>query len=88
MPPTPKQTLKTPAKTVEKPTKQNHEIRNKLLRTYKKDDLFVACCKHSGFGITSELSLEVDDIVGVLKKADPCKCITIICILFYFIAYY
>jgi len=34
--------------------------------------LYKACFSYSGFGITSELILEIDDIVGVLKKADPC----------------
>jgi hypothetical protein len=69
---TPKLTNKTRITQLEKPTKQNEEIRNKLLRTYKKEDLFKAHYKYSGFGITGELTLEIDDIVGVLKKADPC----------------
>ena len=34
--------------------------------------MYKACLSYSGFGITSELILDIDDIVGVLKKADPC----------------
>lgn len=42
------------------------------MRTYKKEDLYLSCAKYAGFGITSELTLEIDDLVGVLKKSDPC----------------
>jgi len=28
--------------------------------------------KYSGFGINNDLSLDKDDIVGVIKKSDPC----------------
>ena len=32
----------------------------------------MASAKYSGFGISNDLHLEVNDIVGVIKKTDPC----------------
>ena len=52
--------------------KQTEQMKQKVLRDYNSVDVYKAIEKYSGFGITNDLSLEVDDIVGVLKKSDPC----------------
>ena len=52
--------------------KQTNHIRNIIKQTYKSEDLYVATAKYSGFGISNDLHLELNDIVGVIKKTDPC----------------
>ena len=44
---------------------------NKLKEIYKPENLFRVVEKYTGIGINSELKLELDDIVGVIKKSDP-----------------
>lgn len=50
--------------------KQTEEIRDKLKRVYK-DELYLVAEKYCGYGLNSNLNLEVDDLVYVIKKSDP-----------------
>lgn len=51
---------------------QDIQIRSRLLNVSNKENLFVVVEAYSGFGLTNSLHLNVDDVVYVLKKSDPC----------------
>ncbi|CAF0837962.1 unnamed protein product [Brachionus calyciflorus] len=50
---------------------QTDEIRDRLKRLYE-NNLFIVLEKFSGFGLSDNLNLEINDIVFVLKQSDPC----------------
>jgi len=52
--------------------KQSESIREKLKKEYKLENLFVVVKEYAGVGVTDTLALNVNDLVAVLKKADPC----------------
>ena len=52
--------------------KQTNEIRAKLMQENRREDLYKVIRKYSGFGITKDLVLEINDLVHVIKKTDPC----------------
>lgn len=47
-------------------------MREKLKKEYKLEDLFIVVKEYAGVGITDTIALNVNDLVAVLKKADPC----------------
>ena len=53
-------------------TKQSESMREKLKKEYKLEDLFIVVKEYAGVGITDTIALNVNDLVAVLKKADPC----------------
>ena len=43
-----------------------------LQEVYGKENIYKASGNYVGFGVSSDLKLRKNDIVGVIKKADPC----------------
>ncbi len=52
--------------------KQTEAMRAALKRSFRKESLFRAVGGFTGYGVQGDLVLEVGDLVGVIKKADPC----------------
>jgi hypothetical protein len=51
---------------------QDASIKLQLQKNYSKENIFKASVNYVGFGINSDLKLRKNDIVGVIKKSDPC----------------
>ena len=56
--------------------RQTDEIRRKLIESNRSEDLYRVNTKYSGFGVTNDFNLEVNDLVVVIKKTDPCGNLT------------
>lgn len=51
---------------------QDAAIKLELQKNYSKESIYKANVNYVGFGVSSDLKLRKNDIVGVIKKADPC----------------
>ena len=51
---------------------QDAAIKLQLQKSYSKENIYKANVNYVGFGINSDLKLRKNDIVGVIKKSDPC----------------
>lgn len=66
--------MPTPTEPIPKTTaklKQTDHIRDLLKQTYK-ENMFKVNEYFTGYGISSDLTVEANDLVGVIKKSDPC----------------
>ncbi len=52
--------------------KQNDHVRDLLKKTFKKENIYRVKIGYTGYGISDDLVVEVNDIVAVIKKSDPC----------------
>ena len=66
--------MPTPTEPIPKSTaklKQSDHIRDLLKQTYK-ENMFKVNEAFTGYGISNDLTVEANDLVGVIKKSDPC----------------
>ena len=56
--------------------RQSEEMRKRLIESNRSEDLYRVNTKYSGFGVTNDFNLEVNDLVVVIKKTDPCGNLT------------
>lgn len=47
-------------------------MKSTLKKNYRRENLFRVTENFTGYGIQGDIVLEINDIVGVIKKADPC----------------
>jgi predicted sugar kinase len=50
---------------------QSEIVRTKIISMYPKNSIYKSIKQHVGFGITNDLTLNIGDIVGVIKRGDP-----------------
>ncbi len=51
---------------------QNEHVRDLLKKNFVKENIFRVKKSYTGYGVSNDLLVEVNDIVAVIKKSDPC----------------